>query len=222
MERNLIFILRIVVAALCGMFVGLERSKRQKDAGIRTHMVVSMGAALMMIVSKYGFMDLAIESMGMKITDGSRIAAQIVSGIGFLGAGVIFVNHKQTIKGLTTAAGIWTVAGVGMAIGAGMYVLGVASSVIIVILQFLMHLCFTSLDNTVNDEVNVVFDNDREYINRFIQRMQERGIEFSDIRITRDEDKKVTLQFSVRVQHDTYEKLLDMVWDDEKINSFSV
>lgn len=125
------FILRLVIASVCGACIGWERKNRSKEAGVRTHCIVACGSALMMIISKYGFID--INSF-----DGSRVAAQIVSGIGFLGAGMIFV-HKNTITGLTTAAGVWATAGIGMALGAGMYVLGISSTIIILIIQIVLH-----------------------------------------------------------------------------------
>lgn len=119
--------LRIALSAACGCFIGYERMNRNKVAGIRTHMIVALGAALMMVVSKYGFSDIAHY-------DASRVAAQIVSGIGFLGAGVIFVRNNS-ISGLTTAAGIWATAGVGMAIGGGQYIIGIVSAALILLMQ---------------------------------------------------------------------------------------
>lgn len=95
---------RILLAAVCGACIGYERTNRLKTAGIRTHVIVSLAAALMMIISKYGFSDiLAVHNVGL---DPSRIAAGVVTAIGFLGAGIIFV-HNQSVSGLTTAAGIW-------------------------------------------------------------------------------------------------------------------
>jgi len=126
--QNLEFILRILVAGLCGMFVGMERKNRSKEAGTRTHFVVACGAALIMIISKYAFFDVIGNELynGADVRlDPSRVASTIASGIGFLGAGMIFV-HRNTISGLTTAAGIWAISGVGMAVGAGMYVGGIA------------------------------------------------------------------------------------------------
>lgn len=101
------FLGRLFLAGLCGAFIGYERANRRKEAGIRTHLVVSMGSALFMIVSKYGFADM-LSLQGVAL-DPSRIAAQIVTGVGFLGAGMIFVRG-QNISGLTTAAGIWATA----------------------------------------------------------------------------------------------------------------
>ncbi|WP_349945973.1 MgtC/SapB family protein [Lacrimispora sp. BS-2] len=122
---------RIVVAGFLGYLIGYERTNRYKGAGMRTHAIVAMGAALMMVVSKYGFRD-------VPNFDASRIASQIVSGIGFLGAGVIFVKN-HSVSGLTTAAGIWATAGVGMAIGAGNYFLGCGAGLFLIFTQIILH-----------------------------------------------------------------------------------
>ena len=115
-----VLITRIVIAGLLGGIIGAEREFRAKIAGTRTHLLVAVGAALMMIVSRYGF-----DGQG----DPGRVAAQIVSGIGFIGAGAIMVNRKA-VHGLTTAAGIWVAAGIGMAVASGMYAIGVATTAI--------------------------------------------------------------------------------------------
>lgn len=140
--QQLCLALRILLAGFCGSLIGLERKNRSKEAGVRTHFVVACGAALMMIVSKYAFFDVigdaALNGEAVKL-DPSRVASNIAGGIGFLGAGMIFV-HKNTITGLTTAAGIWATSGVGMAIGAGMYVVGACSTVLILVGQYILHL----------------------------------------------------------------------------------
>ena len=136
------YIVRIVISGICGMLIGIERKNRSKEAGIRTHFVVACGAALIMVVSKYAFFDVIAKGLydGVEVKlDPSRVASTIASGIGFLGAGMIFV-HKNTISGLTTAAGIWATSGVGMAIGAGMYSVGIASTIIIIVAQIVLHL----------------------------------------------------------------------------------
>lgn len=122
------FILRIFVAGLMGALIGLEREYRAKEAGYRTHFLVSMGSALLMIVSQYGF-DTLLGETGIGL-DPSRIAAQVVTGIGFIGAGTIIIN-KQIVRGLTTAAGVWVTSGIGLAIGAGMYVLGICATFLV-------------------------------------------------------------------------------------------
>ena len=124
--------LRIAIAALCGSIIGFERSRMRKEAGLRTHIIVAVGAALLMIVSKYGFTDiLDTPEYGWMAHD---VAANVITGISFLGAGVIFVRDVS-IKGLTTAAGLWSMAGVGLAIGAGMYAIGIFSTALIMLIQ---------------------------------------------------------------------------------------
>lgn len=110
------FIMRLVVAGLLGSIIGLDREYRAKEAGFRTHFLVSLGSALIMIVSQYGFQQVIQEN---SVTlDPSRVAAQVVSGIGFIGAGTILIQ-KQFVRGLTTAAGLWATAGIGLAVGPG-------------------------------------------------------------------------------------------------------
>src|SRR6202453_4995774 len=108
------------LALVLSAAIGLEREVRQKNAGLRTHTLVGVGAALFMLISKYGFTD--VLEPGLVVLDPSRMAAQIVSGVGFLGAGLIFVR-RDSVRGLTTAAGIWVTAAVGCAAGAGLLVL---------------------------------------------------------------------------------------------------
>jgi putative Mg2+ transporter-C (MgtC) family protein len=113
-------LLRLGVAAALGGAIGLERELRDREAGLRTHMLVSMGAALFTIVSAYGFHEFLVSGGNLVRTDPTRIAAQIVSGVGFLGAGAI-IRQGFSIRGLTTAATLWVVAAIGMAAGAGYY-----------------------------------------------------------------------------------------------------
>ncbi len=117
------FILRIFVAALLGGLIGLEREYRAKEAGFRTHFLVALGSALFMVVSAYGFCDVQMDGMTSR-WDVSRVASQVVSGIGFIGAGtIIFRKQENMVSGLTTAAGLWVTAAIGLACGGGMYVL---------------------------------------------------------------------------------------------------
>ncbi|MBD9178216.1 MAG: methyltransferase [Odoribacter splanchnicus] len=129
------FVLRLVVAGVLGGIVGWDREYRAKEAGLRTHFLVAIGSALIMIVSQHGFADvLGKPGIGL---DPSRIAAQVVSGIGFIGAGTILIQ-KQFVRGLTTAAGLWATSGIGLAVGAGMYWVGVCAMVLTLVgLEFL-------------------------------------------------------------------------------------
>lgn len=130
MNLFLDFALRLFVAGAMGVLIGLEREYRAKEAGYRTHFLVALGSALMMIVSQYGFAE--VLKTDLIRVDPSRIAAQVVSGIGFIGAGTIILQ-KQIVRGLTTAAGIWATSGIGLAVGAGMYAIGIAATLLVLL-----------------------------------------------------------------------------------------
>ena len=141
MMLNVDFMLRLLVAGILGAIIGLDREYRAKEAGYRTHFLVSLGSALIMIVSQYGFQEIIKEN---SVTlDPSRVAAQVVSGIGFIGAGTIILQ-KQIVR-LTTAAGIWATAGIGLAVGAGMYAIGIATTVLTLIGLELLSYIFKSV-----------------------------------------------------------------------------
>jgi len=129
-------ILRLVVAALLGSVIGMERERLNWVAGLRTHMLVAVGSCLAMIVSVYGFSEVLGKS-NIQL-DPSRVAAQVVSGIGFLGAGTIFFWRKEVIRGLTTAAALWAVASIGLAIGGGLYTAGITTTLLVLIILALM------------------------------------------------------------------------------------
>ena len=113
--------LRLGLAAVFGGIIGFERERKDWAAGLRTHMMVCLGSTLMMIVSAYGFEEVLSAGKNNVDLDPSRIAGQVVSGIGFIGAGTILFLKSGVVRGLTTAAGLWTVAGIGLATGVGMY-----------------------------------------------------------------------------------------------------
>ncbi len=125
------FIIRILAATFLGAIIGLDREYRTKAAGFRTHVLVALGSALFMIISVHGFDDLPKDQMTLRM-DPARIAAQVVTGIGFIGAGTI-IFQKNVVKGLTTAAGLWVTAAVGMACGVGIYTLAVVSTIIVLL-----------------------------------------------------------------------------------------
>jgi putative Mg2+ transporter-C (MgtC) family protein len=130
MASDLELIVRLSLAALIGSAVGIERERLRWAAGLRTHMLVCVGSCLVMIVSAYGFSEVLGPNV---VLDPSRVAAQVVSGIGFLGAGSIILRN-EVVKGLTTAASIWTVSALGLAIGGGLYVPAAAAAVIVLLI----------------------------------------------------------------------------------------
>ena len=173
--QTLEFLLRLVLACVCGSAIGYERSRRFKGAGIRTHIIVCCGAALIMIISKYGFADLSGPiGEAFNVTRGAdpaRLAAQVVSGISFLGAGVIFKNNG-IVKGLTTAAGLWVTAGIGLSIGCGMYTIGIFCTILVAILQVLMHKFRIGADSYNAYRVSFVVREDKSFQNVWQEQMR--------------------------------------------------
>ena len=180
------YILRIAISVLLGFAIGMERKMRFKEVGIRTHAIVAAGACLFMLISKYGFEDLDGRF------DGARVVAQVVSGIGFIGAGMI-MHRKLAIHGLTTAAGVWITAGIGMAIGAGMYILGASATVIIIGAQCIMHINCRIFTTKHYVQIQVVFVNNGDEgetvkkifeVDRYVEvdaKKQDEGVVFSVI-----------------------------------------
>ncbi len=128
--RQLHMLPELLLSVILGFSIGFERKLRSKEAGIRTHTIVCFGAALMMVISKFAFGNDA---------DSARVAAQIVSGVGFLGAGMI-VYKQHEVKGLTTAAGVWATAGVGMACGGGLYWVAIGATLLLILVQCIFHI----------------------------------------------------------------------------------
>ena len=146
------WLLRLVCSVAVGTLIGYERHVRSKDAGIRTHAIVALASCLMMLISQYAFPDAGK-------FDASRVAAGVVSGIGFLGAGLIFA-HEGSIYGLTTAAGVWATSGIGMAFGAGMYALGTVCGLLMYIVENVYQKIFSF--NPPYSLINVSFKMDHE------------------------------------------------------------
>ena len=169
------YLLRILVAALCGGAIGIERTLRQKDAGFRTHVIVALGASLMTVVSKYGFFDLVDTGIS---ADATRIASNIITGISFLGAGMIFVKGAN-IKGLTTAAGVWATAAVAMALGAGLYFTGILSTIIIIVIQVLFHTFLIGFDKVLSNdkttELIINLENDTAVVGKIKETLSSLG-----------------------------------------------
>ena len=196
---NAYLLVRILISCLCGACIGLERSRRQKDAGIRTHMIVALGSALAIIVSKYGFFDI-LQFEGLR-ADASRIASNVITGVGFLGAGVIFVKDVS-IKGLTTAAGIWSTASVGLAIGAGMYTIGIGATLIMISFQLFFHKFFTRLENTAN-EFTVVVNDSPDAVKNFRNVLESHNVFVENCKMTRNPDLTITLDITIKKSRTT-------------------
>lgn len=201
------YIIRILISGICGMLIGIERSNRSKEAGTRTHFMVAFGAALIMVVSKYAFFDVITQgiSNGTDVRlDPSRVASTIASGIGFLGAGMIFVQ-KNNITGLTTAAGIWATSGVGMAIGAGMYSIGISSTIIIILAQVVLHIRLGKCKQLKTKNIfvkNVDCYNYQEYIVPVLQEMGVRVIDVNVDKVSGLKNYSIAIEYSDVIKED--------------------
>ena len=209
------FFLRILIAGFCGSFIGLERTRRFKEAGIRTHILVACASALMMIVSKYGFADLVLNGeflAGTKGGDPSRIAAQVICGIGFLGAGVIF-KHGASIRGLTTAAGLWATSGIGLAIGAGMYLEGIFVTLLVIFSQIIMHKLTLGKDSVETISVNVTVKDPDLFRTSFEAKMAEKGAKITYVSIAKSPN--LTTSYKINLVLSRKQNLSDIVLDTE-------
>ena len=185
------FVGRLLLACLCGAAIGYERSKRFKEAGIRTHIIVCCAAALFMVVSKYGFADMAAAdgafSFATHGTDPARVAAQVVSGISFLCAGVIFKN-EGLVKGLTTAAGLWFTAGLGLAVGSGMIFLGISATVLISAIQYFMHRYAVGADAYAANHIQFTVKSDTDFHEALVEQLERWNAQVAESKISRRRD----------------------------------
>lgn len=177
---------RLIMALVCGGIIGLERGRRRRPAGFRTHMLVCVGAALTMLIGQYLAVQLASDpALAGRTTDVSRLGAQVINGIGFLGAGTIIVTGHQEVKGLTTAAGLWASACMGLAIGAGFYlgaILGGAMILLSITAMRYVERFMMSRNRNIN--VYVEFD-DINDIGTVIDMIKSEGIRIFDIEISK-------------------------------------
>jgi len=167
------FILRLFVAIVLGGAIGLQREYRAKEAGFRTHFLVSLGSCLFMILSQYGF-DAVVDSTTS--FDPSRIASQVVTGIGFIGAGTI-IFQKHVVRGLTTAAGIWTTAAIGMACGAAMYALAIATTVLVLVCLELLHYLVNRFGT--RNTLLIFYSSDEKNLYEALNRLSSEGCSYS-------------------------------------------
>lgn len=205
--------LRLVVAAVCGWLVGVERSRRFKDAGVRTHCMVACSAALLMIVSKYGFADLEVTPgvffAGVRGADSSRIASQIVTGVSFLGAGVIYRDRRLATRGLTTAAGIWAVAGVGMALGSGLYAIGIFATVFIIFVQFITHRFNVGADRYSDAGLEILFSRDGDADEALYGELEKWGAIVTDTQIDKQPDGSIKYRLGLKLKREIKGEILN-------------
>ncbi|MCR4692989.1 MAG: MgtC/SapB family protein [Firmicutes bacterium] len=218
---QLIFFIRMFLACICGAVIGFERKNRGKGAGIRTHTIVALAAALMMIVSKYGFADL-VNFPGVRDADPSRIASQVVSGVGFLGAGMIYFN-RHLVKGLTTAAGVWATAGVGLAMGAGLYYVGIFATVVVVFCQIFLHKNYKFLHMPSEEILSVTLEDSEEAMDFLNNILAEYNIVIGGMKCRKKESGLIEVEMDISTDTDiAYGDLLKTFKDAPYIHSFSI
>lgn len=207
--------LRLLIAMLLGGVIGIEREYRSKEAGFRTHFLVALGSALFCIVSQYGF--------GFDLKDSSRVAAQVVSGIGFLGAGTI-IFQKNVVRGLTTAAGLWVTAAIGLACGSGMFAAAAIATMLIIVGLEVLILFIPHIGRTV---VELSFSTtSEESIKQVVNKLKKAGIRITSFKlrkqISAQGDKIYRVDLELRVKRrDGHDTLIDMVsgYQDVMISS---
>lgn len=197
-HTQIIDVIRLVLSCACGFVIGYERQERirqrhMQGAGLRTHMLVALAAAALMFISKYGFMDVLWYGDNVRV-DVSRVAAGIVSGVGFIGAGIIFVR-KENIMGLTTAAGLMATAAVGMAIGAGMYVCGITLTILIIFIQEMNRL---SLYQRAENQVVLIEWRERPgMVKEMFEWLNENEVSVSNARIMRQGRDQMQMRLDI-------------------------
>lgn len=190
--------IRMILAGLCGGVIGLERENRQKPAGLRTHMIVGMTSAMMIIISKYGFYDVLGNTEFIRL-DPSRIAAGVVTAIGFLGSGVIFTRNK-TISGITTSAGIWATVGVGLSIGAGEFVLGIIATIIVLCVEIFFGRGFHFIStHTSLNRLMVEIDGGQKEVEELKSRIEEMGIKIKQFEFLKKEPNLIQVNIYIRI-----------------------
>ena len=195
-------IIRLILALVLGGAIGIEREYRAKEAGFRTHFLVALGSALFCLVSQFGF--------GFELKDSSRVAAQVVSGIGFLGAGTI-IFQKNMVRGLTTAAGLWVTAAIGLACGTGMYVAAAVTTAMVLLGLEVLNFIIPQLGNTT---IVLSFsapsrDKVKELIKRIkLDGMEVQSYELKDRRTSKEEFLNANIEVKAKRGNHTL-KLID-------------
>lgn len=177
--------LRFVLAVICGGIIGLEREHKHRPAGFRTHILVCMGAASVMMTSQY-LISLTNSGFASFVCDPARLGAQVIAGIGFIGAGTIMVTKRRQVKGLTTAAGLWDSAIIGLAIGVGYYEAAVYATFLILMVEIVLSKLDWFLISNVRT-INVYVEyGDPDNLTDIIAKLKEKGVRILDIEITKN------------------------------------
>lgn len=190
-----------------------------KTAGVRTHVMVAIASALMMIVSKYGFQDVA-QLAGMSC-DPSRVAAGIITGIGILGGGLIFISKQGSVSGITTATGIWVTVGIGMAMGAGMYMLGFEATVLALLAQLILNGKSVHFKDAWRGQIVMEMENDEQKIAAMLETLHQKHVDIVHMKYEYHDKKQCRIRFMVTIGPEySREDIHAMLGKEENIISY--
>jgi putative Mg2+ transporter-C (MgtC) family protein len=214
-------VIRLALASLLGSIIGLERQRRDWAAGLRTHMLVCVGSTLAMIVSMDGFGDV-LNKPGIML-DPSRVAAQVISGIGFLGAGTILFMKSEIVKGLTTAAGLWTVAAIGLAVGGGLYLPATITTIIVfIILAAIKPIEQKIFNRNKYNAINLVIARNQIDMQSIQSVLHKHEIAINEVRISSTDDENDKVRISIQKLSSKSPESLTVLQDLQKLNAVSV
>lgn len=216
--QDLEYLTRVLLAGFCGFVIGLERQKRTKNAGVRTHCMIGMSTALLIVVSKYGFLDVALAN-GMNV-DISRLAASIIGGVGIISGGLIFIGKQGTASGITTTTGILMTMAIGMSIGSGMRMLGIYSTIVVIVVQAVLHTKLGIVSDPIRAVVTLKLDNNED---DWIQKIEKDGILINSVnwKHTSGNQYKVTLNMRFPKKM-TRREAADLITEYKKVESFEI
>ena len=198
-------LVRMLLAVICGGIIGIERERKRRPAGFRTHILICLGASLTMLTSQYIYLELKL------FTDLARLGAQVIAGIGFIGAGTIIVTKRRQVKGLTTAAGLWTSAIVGLAIGAGYFEAALIATALMIIVELVLSRLEYFIMSTAKG-INLYIEyKEAETLVRMTEYLRDRKVSVTDLQITKSgaATKNPCAIFSLELPHKmTHDKLM--------------
>ena len=222
--NDLVYLFRIILAILAGAVIGYEREHRVKVAGLRTHILISMASALMMIISKYAFFDVLAQAAvpGLSL-DVSRVAAGIIAGMGIFSGGIVFIGKRGNVSGLTTAAGIWATIGIGMVIGAGMYTVGIGSVILVEAVQFVLHHDLSIYRHAIIANVVFAFDDPDIGYDKLQDELKRYDARTSYLRWEKSQDKGSTLKCNIRFDNKySRDEIVDILNGISEVTSFEL
>lgn len=208
------FIIRLCIAGILGGLIGIEREFRSKGAGLRTHFLVALGSALFMLISQYGF-----ENIPAGHFDASRVAAQVVTGIGFIGAGII-IFQRNSVRGLTTAAGLWVTSAIGMACGSGLYILAAISTVLVLLVLEITH----RIPAFGEKAVSVTFTaTDRDAFLRIADELKQKHVRVWSYSLTQKEDATMEICLDLRIRQENHlASIINLLQDSPDVKLISI